>query len=286
MFEKKKLKTWSVSYWNQISRNIGLLKISEQEILRKAPIAILGIGGLGGPLVEQLVRTGFESITICDNEKFEESNLNRQLCTKKDIGKFKVDIVEKILDKINPDIQINKFYKVNEKNISEVLKNISVVALTLDDPLTSIIISRECFNKKIPLLESWAIPYLCAWWFTPLSINYETCYEFNTQNMTIEEIRQSEETLLNLKKALLSKLLLFPNIKERFDRENGTVDALLSGNIPSISLAPIVRMTASYLSFEIIYSGILNLKSMVLAPKIIGYDYFRMLPFEIDFSNK
>jgi len=286
MFEKKKLKTWSVSYWNQISRNIGLLKVSEQEILRNTPIAILGIGGLGGPLVEQLVRTGFESITICDNERFEDSNLNRQVCTKKDIGKFKVDVIEKFLYKINSDVQIKKFYKVNEKNISEVLENISVVALTLDDPITSIIISRECFNKKIPLLESWAIPYLCAWWFTSSSVDYETCYEFDTQNMTIEEIRQSEKTLLNLKKASFSKLLLFPNIKERFDREKGILEALLSGSIPSISLAPIVRMTASYLSFEIIFSGILNLKSMVLAPKIIGYDYFKMISFDIDLSHK
>ena len=85
---------------------------------------------------------------------------------------------------------------------------------------------------------------------------------------------------------MLSKLLLFPNIKECFDREKGTVEALLSGKIPSISLAPIVRIAASYLSFEVIYSGILNLKSMVLAPKIIGYDYFRMRPFEINFTSK
>ena len=286
MFDNRKLNSWSESYWNQIKRNIGLLKLSEQEILRKTPIAVFGIGGLGGPLVEQLVRTGFELITICDNEKFEESNLNRQLCTKKDIGKFKVEVVKEVIHSINPDVQLTKLYKIDENNISKALENISIVILTLDDPITSIMIARECLNKKIPLLESWAIPYLCAWWFTSTSIDYETCYEFNTQNMTIKEIYQSKKILLKLKQDLLSKLLLFPNIKESFDREKGAVEALFSGKTPSISLAPIVRIAASYLSFEVIYSGILNLKSKVLAPKIIGYDYFRMQPFEINFTSK
>ena len=68
MFEKKKLKNWSDSYWNHIKRNIGLVKLREQERLRNTPIAVLGVGGLGGPLAEQLIRSGCEQIIICDNE--------------------------------------------------------------------------------------------------------------------------------------------------------------------------------------------------------------------------
>ena len=161
MFKEKKPINWSERYWNQIERNIGFVKFSEQEILRHVPVAVLGVGGLGGPLAEQLVRLGCEHIVICDNDKFEESNLNRQICLREDIGKNKVDIVQRLLKNINPEASIEKYYDINEKNVSKVLKGVKIVALTLDDPIASIIISRECSNNNIPLIESWGLAYLC-----------------------------------------------------------------------------------------------------------------------------
>lgn len=282
MFEKRKYQNWSDSYWNHIKRNIGLIKILEQEKLRESSITIFGMGGLGGPVAEQLIRSGIEHISICDNETFEESNLSRQICTRMDIGKYKVDITEELLRKINPDIKVHKYYEVSEKNISKLLRNASISILTLDNQITSILIARECLKRDIPLLESWAIPYLWAWWFTSKNINYETCYGFDTNEMTINEIKQSEEILLNMKKRVFNMMQQFPSIAEIYDREEGTVKGLLTGQLPFVSLAPIVRMIASYLSFEVIFSGILKIKQMILAPNVIGYDYIRMKP--INFS--
>jgi len=283
LFEDKRLNKWSNSYWNHIKRNIGLVKISEQEKIRKTPVAILGIGGLGGPLVEQLIRSGCEQLIICDKDKFKESNLNRQLCTREDIGKFKVDVVENFLEKINPEIELRKYYEVNEKNISEILKNISIVVLTLDDPIVSIMISRECLKKNIPMLESWGIPYLWAWWFTSESINYETCYKFNTQEMSIKEIKESDKTLLYIEKTLLSQIIRLPGLPEIYDRESGAIEGMISKKLGLICLAPIVRLIASYLAIEVIFSGILKIKKMILAPNIIGYDYLRMKPIKFNF---
>ncbi len=282
MFEQRKPQNWPESYWNHIKRNIGLIKILEQEKLRGASVTIFGMGGLGGPVAEQLIRSGIEYISICDNKTFEESNLNRQICTREDIGKYKVDITEELLRKINPDITIYKYYEVSKKNISKLLRNAAVSVLTLDDPIVSILIARECLKRDIPLVESWGIPYLWAWWFTSKNIDYETCYRFDTNEMTINEIKQSEEILLNMKKRVFDIMQQFPNILETYDREKGTVEGLLSGQFPFISFAPIVRMTVSYLSFEIIFSGILKIKQMILAPNIIGYDYIQMKP--INFS--
>lgn len=283
MYDKKRLKNWPASYWNQIKRNIGLVKIIEQEKLRNTLIAVLGVGGLGGPLAVQLVRTGCEKLIMCDNERFEEANLNRQLCTREDLGRYKVDVTEKLLKKINPEIELQKYYEITKKIISNILNSTSIVVLTLDDPIASILISRECSKKNIPILESWGIPYLCAWWFTSESTDYETCYGFKTHKMTIDEIQKSEKTLLELKKAFLNKLIQFPEIKETFNREEGALEGLFSGNLPSISLAPIVGMTASYLAFEVIFSGILKIKRMSLAPNVIGYDYLRMKPIQFNF---
>ena len=283
MFEEKKSNNWSERYWNQIRRNIGLVSFSEQEKLRKTPIAILGVGGLGGSMVEQLVRAGCEKILICDNEKFEESNLNRQICVKNDIGKYKVDILEDFLKNINPEIRLRKYYEINEKNILEILKNIAFVALTLDNPITSIMISRACSEKKIPMIESFGIPYLCAWWFTSDSVDYETCYEIKTQKMSIQQIIKSQKASLDVQKALLPKVLMFPGIYEIYNREIGVIESMSLGKLALRSFAPIVRMMASYLAFEIIYAGILKLKPMILAPQVIGYDYIRMKPIKFSF---
>lgn len=278
MFEKRKHQNWSDSYWNHIKRNIGLIKILEQEKLRESSITIFGLGGLGGPVAEQLIRSGIEHISICDNKTFEESNLNRQICTRMDIGKYKVDITEELLRKINPDIKVYKYYEVSEKNISKLLRNASISILTLDNQITSILIARECLKRDIPLLESWGIPYLWAWWFTSKNIDYETCYGFDTNEKTINDIKQSEEILLNMKKRVFDIMQQFPSILETYDREKGTVEGLLSRQLPLVSFAPIVRMTVSYLSFEVIFSGILKIKQMILAPNVIGYDYIRMKP--------
>ena len=283
MFEEKRFKHWTSNYWNQVKRNIGLISIDEQEKVRKTTIAVFGLGGLGGPLSEQLVRSGCENLIICDNDKFDESNLNRQLCNRDDIGKLKGDYTESFLIKINPEIKIKKYYYIDENNISNILRNVNIVILTLDDPLISILTSRESRKKRIPMLESWAIPYLCAWWFTNESIDYETCYGLKTHDLQFQELKKTNERIIEVKKAQLQKLTLFPDIMERYDREKGALEGLLSGKIPSLSFAPIVRISASYLAFEAIYSGILKVKPMVLAPNIIGYDYLRMLPIKFSF---
>lgn len=280
LYREEIQKNWSNSYRNHINRNIGLIKIEEQEKIRTTPITIFGVGGLGGSIAEQLVRSGCEQIVICDNDKFEETNLNRQLCTREDLEKNKVDIISKYLRKINPEIKVQTYCNVSEENISIILNDSSIAVLTLDDPITSILISRECLKKNIPMLESWGIPYLWAWWFTSESINYETCYGFSTLEMKIDEIRNSNKFLLEIKKALLDKLLQFPKIHETYNREPGVVKRIISGELPLVSLAPVVRITASYLTFEIIYAGILKEKKKILAPNVVGYDYLRMKPIE------
>lgn len=267
---------WSTKYKNQIKRNIGFLKKEEQEKLRTTLIVIFGVGGIGGPLSEQLVRIGCEKLVICDNEKFEESNLNRQICTREDLGEYKVDALEKFLKKINPEIDIYKYHEINSNNISSILENASIAVLTLDDPILSILISRICLNKDIPLIESWALPYLWAWWFSKHSPTYESVYGFNTQEMGIDQIKKSTAKLLEIRKNLLTTLVQFPGIKDTFNRVEGTLDKMIKGKIPLISIAPCSRITASYLAFDIAYSGVLKIKKMNLAPYITGFDYLKM----------
>ena len=76
---------------------------------------------------------------------------------------------------------------------------------------------------------------------------------------------------------------MFPGINEIYNREIGVIESMSLGKLALRSFAPIVRMMASYLAFEIIYAGILKLKLMILAPQVIGYDYIRMKPIKFSF---
>ena len=277
MFVNKKLESWSEPYWEHIIRNIGLVTFQEQEKIRTSKVAVLGVGGLGGPLAENLVRAGCQNLVICDFDVFDESNLNRQICTIEDIGKRKIDVVESFLRKIDSEVSIRKFFKITPTNIDAVLEGVKVIALTLDDPATSIFIAREAVKRGIPMIESWAVPFLFTWWFTPESVDYEGTYGLETKNYDYAE-------LLNLKKeinlatfqALLPKVFTMPGVREKYDREPGAFEEMMAGNIGARSFAPFVRITADFLSVDVIFSGILDVKPKNLAPHLKGFDYINM----------
>jgi hypothetical protein len=287
MIEEKKLEKWSDSYWDHIKRNIGIFTSLEQEKLRSTPIIIFGVGGLGGPLAECLVRSGCETISICDNDKFERSNLNRQICSINDLGKFKVDVVKEFLKKINPNVKIKKYYEVSQSNIDLILEGAEIVSLTLDDPFTSIMIARKCADLNIPLVESFGFPYLCAWWFSPNSISYEKFYNLGTDELSLDTIKSNKNIINKLREQIFKFLLKFPRIKEIYDREEGILEKMLAGKLPIVSVAPFVRLSAIYLAIEIIFTSIINIKRMITVPEIIGFDYIRMHSFSLNLnSNK
>jgi len=276
MKDKNRFSNMNECYWNQIKPNIGLLSIEDQKKIRKTPIIIFGVGGIGGPLTEQLARVGCEQLIICDNDKFEESNLNRQICTHKNLGQYKVEVISDLVKDINPNSNIQIYYDVNDNNISKLLKNVSIASLTLDDPFASILITRKCRELNIPLIESFGLPYLFSWWYTDKSIDYETFYKLNTKEMSLNEIKNEDDLLKIIKKKIYNKILSFPGLNKTYNRETGALEKTFNKRSYSISIAPIVRMTASFIAFEILYAGILKIKKMNLPPNTVAFDYIRM----------
>jgi hypothetical protein len=286
MFVNQKLDNWTNSYWERITRNIGPIKFEEQETIRTSRVAVLGVGGLGGPLAENLVRAGCQNLVICDFDVFDESNLNRQICTTDDLGKRKIDVMAEFLRKIDPEVALKKFFEITERNVDAVLEGVKVVALTLDDPATSIFIARECRKRAIPMVESWGVPFLFTWWFTRDSVDYENCYGLETYHYSYSELTEmKKEVNLAVYQALLPKVFRMPGVREKYDREPGAFEEMMSGNIGARSFAPFVRITSDFLSVDIIFSGILKIKPMNFAPNLKGFDYIRMEVREEIISN-
>lgn len=92
---------------NQFSRTQMLLGEDAMGKLMDARVAVFGLGGVGGYVVEGLVRSGIHSLVLVDDDKVCLTNLNRQLiATRKTVGKYKVEVMKDRILEINPDAQV------------------------------------------------------------------------------------------------------------------------------------------------------------------------------------
>ena len=95
---------------DQFSRTQLLVGKEAMDRLANSRVAIFGIGGVGGYVVEALARSGVGTLDLIDDDKICLTNLNRQIiATRSTIGKYKVDVAKaRVLD-INPKATVNTY---------------------------------------------------------------------------------------------------------------------------------------------------------------------------------
>lgn len=93
---------------NQFSRTELVLGERSTTKLAAAHVAVFGVGGVGSYAVEALARAGIGFLDLVDSDKFELTNLNRQLyALHSTIGKYKVDVAAQRINDINPACRVN-----------------------------------------------------------------------------------------------------------------------------------------------------------------------------------
>jgi len=95
---------------NAFIRTEMLLGAEAMEKLYHARVAVFGIGGVGGYVVEALARAGIGALDLIDNDTVAESNINRQIiATHKTIGRYKVDVAKERVAEINPECRVSVY---------------------------------------------------------------------------------------------------------------------------------------------------------------------------------
>ena len=129
----------------------SLLKLSKSKIL------VFGIGGVGGYVVEALVRSGIGEIDIVDNDKVSISNLNRQIVAlNSTIGEYKVDVMKKRALDINPDLKINTyklFFDDDTKDEFDFSKYDYIVD-AIDSVKSKLLLVELAKNNNTPIISS------------------------------------------------------------------------------------------------------------------------------------
>lgn len=125
--------------------------------LKNARVAVFGVGGVGGYVVEALARSGVGAIDIIDNDTVSVTNINRQIiATTKTIGSYKVDVMRERILEINPDCQVHAFkcFYLPENKDEFDFSKYSYVVDAIDTVTAKIQLAVEAQDKNTPIISS------------------------------------------------------------------------------------------------------------------------------------
>ena len=136
-------------------RNVRALGGDVQRTLSNLKIAVVGCGGTGSAVTEQLARLGVRNFVLFDPDEISESNLTRVYGSGvDDVGKFKCDVLASHLKRISPDIKCDLIRSmITERYIAEKLSECDVIFGCTDDNAGRLILSRLSTYFLIPVID-------------------------------------------------------------------------------------------------------------------------------------
>lgn len=129
---------------------------SGQKKLKKAVVFIAGAGGLGNPVACYLAASGVGFLRICDDQKIEPSNLNRQiLYREQDIGSKKVVKTQRYLEQINSNVRITHICEqIAEENIDKLIGHAQILVDCLDNYPARAVLNQFAVRNRLPLVHA------------------------------------------------------------------------------------------------------------------------------------
>ena len=225
-----------------ILKKIG---VSGQKKILSAKVLIIGLGGLGCPLVTYLAGSGVGKIGIVDHDKVEISNLSRQtIFNSRDIGKLKVDLVKKMINKMNEKIKVKAFKeKIQSNNVDKILNDFNIICDGTDNFETRYLINDYCVKKKKILISSaiskfdghlmkfdFSKKVPCFRCFMPDIPDFENnCQSegiFSPVAGIMGTLQANEvlKTILKKKEDLNGQLIIFDSLKTKFKKLNISIN--------------------------------------------------------------
>ena len=166
-------------YSAAFSRNLGWVTSAEQGRLRRARIAIAGLGGVGGAHLLTLSRLGVAQFNIADFDHFEVHNFNRQAgASMPSLGQAKVDVLTRMALGVNPEADVRPFPNgVTPANLDDFLRDVDLYVDGID------FFAMEARRMVFAACRAKGIPALTA---APLGMGVSLLY-FSPTGMSFED---------------------------------------------------------------------------------------------------
>ncbi|HLO09375.1 MAG TPA: HesA/MoeB/ThiF family protein [Desulfobacteria bacterium] len=136
-------------------RNRLTISIAEQRKLFRSRVVIVGAGGLGGYIIEELARLGVGTLVVVDPDTFEEHNLNRQLLgSLGNLGVPKVQVAVERVGTINPAVRLVPLRSAfSRENGPALLSDADAVVDALDTVTARVELARACRELGVPMVH-------------------------------------------------------------------------------------------------------------------------------------
>jgi len=251
-------------YQQAFKRNLGLVSESQQQQLRTAHVAVIGLGGLGGRHFLDLVRMGVGRFTIADLDDFGIVNTNRQIgATSSTAGRMKADVMAEMARDIHPALELRVFNDgLQPGNAEEMLRDVDVVVDAIDFFTME---ARELLYKTASELR---IPVVFS---APLGMS-GTLHVFTPDAMSFADYFDIRDEMPYFDKLAAFAVGLAPSAIHVKYMDMRYV-SLKDHAGPSISSA--CSIASGLLTTEVLVL-LLNLREGQKAPKFVQFDAFRM----------
>jgi molybdopterin/thiamine biosynthesis adenylyltransferase len=139
---------------DRYKENLGSLGTLGQQKLLESKVIVVGLGGLGGYVVEALARAGVGRIVGVDPDVFEEKNLNRQLVADEtNLGRKKVDQTRMRLKRVNSAVEFTGHDVPLEKLTKELWRDADLVFDCLDNVEDRLTLAHKCDTASVCLVH-------------------------------------------------------------------------------------------------------------------------------------
>lgn len=136
-------------------RNYGTVGLDGQLALLQSCVAIIGLGGLGGYVLEGLARMGVGRLVLVDGDVFCDHNLNRQLLSDEgNLGRSKAEVAGDRVRSINKAVDVVPCtYCATRENLDQLLSGVNVVVDALDRLPTRLVLQDVAAQVGVPMVH-------------------------------------------------------------------------------------------------------------------------------------
>ena len=234
-------------YAEMTSRNAGFLTAEEQARLRATPVFVPGVGGMGGAAVQALVRAGVERLCVADMDRFEVSNLNRQVFADVDsVGQGKVEATVERLRRINPGVRVTTFGAEWTERLDEILAEHKVVVNGMDDLAAGIHLYRRAREHGATVIDAYTSPLPSVVVVRPGDPRPEERLGFPTVGKPWDRLTAEDADACKLAEA--EWVMTHSSSADHIDL--GVAAEMLAGKRSRPSFAPMVILTGNLMAFE------------------------------------
>lgn len=150
-------KSWCESdQLDRYSRQVLVFGEHGQRLLKDMSVAVVGVGGIGSQVYEQLVRLGVRDVIPVDDDVIEESNLTRVVGSScSDIGRPKVQVIRDLGLRINSDLKGEPLKgSVLHASVAMKLRGVDVIFCCTDNRRSRVVVNRMAHQYLIPLIDT------------------------------------------------------------------------------------------------------------------------------------